>query len=219
MKTGTLLVLATFALSASAAASELSPAPVRTLTVEIPRSSIQEQGVASDEATATRSSRVEVIAGTWAPRDFQGFSPRSIPFLGLARSSSLLSRSSWSLHSRLALGVRTMEREESYQFADVGSPLKAMQSLYLIPVSAGFEVRKSLASSALQPFAGAALVPTAAFYPRSTLRTGSMNLGVTFEGSLGMRVADAGISGTVTLGHIQGSSAFGWGVQLFYGIL
>lgn len=203
-------------------------APVRSLRVEIPRSTLRTSELASTQAEAP-GARLEASIGSWAPRGFQGYVSGSIPYLALTRSalmsSSPQANGEWNLHSQLGLGIRGLEREETVEMGI--TPVRASQSLYLIPFRAGFQLRRSFGPKGIEPFAGIALAPTAAITPRSSLRPGSTSFGLALEGMLGARTdlggllstRDVGLFGSLTVGQIGGVSALGWGMQVSYSFL
>ncbi|MCM2321840.1 MAG: hypothetical protein NDJ90_01100 [Oligoflexia bacterium] len=213
------------ALLALALALPAQAAP-NPLLLEVPRSRIElDEGVAREPSESTVW---EILASSWSPARLQpasvvtrmpSYRSGSLPYLSLSRLSSLLSGSKGELDLKLGAGMHRMAREAAVVIGNQERIFE--QSIYLLPVRVGVEYRAVVSYAGIRPYAGAALLPTLALTPRSSLEKGRSSVGLPIEGSLGLvrgfRVAsfspqlDVGM--IVTAGAIEGSSVAGFGLH------
>lgn len=200
--------------------------PVRTVTVEIPKSQLNMVQVAQEESFS-QNSQLEISASSWAPNAFHtdsavvgntAFAPSKMPQLSLSWISRM--GSVRDLAIKVGVGILPVSRSG---MVGVGSLAHSEeQAAYLASLRAGLEYRgSSRVLSVISPYASAALLPTAVVVPRSAFGDGATTLGLPFELDAGIRAdlsaiaarTELAVGFMMTLGNVGNSSFYGTGVH------
>jgi len=221
-------ILITLLLLTQAAAAAL-PENRDSYQVAIPRSRIEMPSLAPEAPSAGPAS-LELGASSWAPgsftlpgriQDATRFSRANAPSLYINYLMPTLAMNGLSLKG----GFNWLPLSRSGKVGDLDSQVTETQTLELVSVRIGAEYAPpALELSALQPYFGAALLPSLGLAGRSAFDEGSAYFGLPLEYSAGVQYSlsrmgvswnqarlDLGMSGT--FGTIHHSSVAGIGIK------
>lgn len=198
------------------------------LYVPVPRSELQ---IEVPEEEDREPNTVEISYSTWEPKDFRrkdyrgvnGKFETSFPLLSLNYSAPFLYfANGGNLRAKFGLSSASLERKG----LALGRNAEVEQTLNLYSARAGLEIDGPVFASALQPYAGLAIMPTLGLASQSELENSVSAFGLPFEANAGLMIKTGweflgfthtafGAGGHYIFGTLDGSDMAGWAFQGF----